>query len=356
MPNIRYFLGANSPQGFYSLYDQLIDPEQAKSIYILKGGPGCGKSTLMSQVAHWAEKQGCTVQRILCSGDPDSLDAVVLPELGTALVDGTAPHVVEPIHPGAVGHYVNLGACYDVHALRPLLPQMKQCMTGYKDCYSRAYRALTAAAQLMEDNRAALLTQEVLDKMQRRAAGILSRECKNKKNTPPGRVCQRFLSAITHKGVICNYDTAAAQCERIYELSDSYRTAHHMLSHLLSGFTRGGYDVIACLDPMFPRRLEHLLIPELSLAFVTCPAASPMSQKPYRRIRLDAMPDAELLHMHRPRLRFSAKVAKSLIDDAVQSLSKAKAMHDELESIYNPHVDFQQADTMAQEIINKLSL
>ena len=46
LPHIAYFLGANSPAGFYSLYSELIQPEQAQAVYILKGGPGCGKSTL----------------------------------------------------------------------------------------------------------------------------------------------------------------------------------------------------------------------------------------------------------------------------------------------------------------------
>ena len=55
---IQYFLGANSPQGFYSLYDQLLPPETANAIYILKGGPGCGKSTLMRQVAAQAAQAG----------------------------------------------------------------------------------------------------------------------------------------------------------------------------------------------------------------------------------------------------------------------------------------------------------
>ncbi len=91
-PQIKYFLGANSPQGFYSLYSELIDPAQARAIYILKGGPGCGKSTLMRRVGAALEEAGCTVEYICCSGDPDSLDAVIAPALGVALVDGTAPH------------------------------------------------------------------------------------------------------------------------------------------------------------------------------------------------------------------------------------------------------------------------
>lgn len=101
MPNIQYFLGANSPRGFYSLYDQLIPIETAKAVYILKGGAGCGKSTLMRQVAQTARQAGLSVEYILCSGDPASLDAVILPTLGVALVDGTAPHAAAPL-----GHFV----------------------------------------------------------------------------------------------------------------------------------------------------------------------------------------------------------------------------------------------------------
>ena len=85
MPNVQYFLGANSPQGFYSLYDQLICPEQARAIYILKGGPGCGKSTLMRRVGALAEQAGVPVEYIICSGDPASLDGVILPTLDAAL-------------------------------------------------------------------------------------------------------------------------------------------------------------------------------------------------------------------------------------------------------------------------------
>lgn len=99
-PQVRFYLGANSPSGFYSLYDQLIDPAQAEDIVILKGGPGCGKSSLMRRVAKAMEEHGLDVEYIECSGDPDSLDAVVIPQLKAALVDGTAPHGA-----GTKGHF-----------------------------------------------------------------------------------------------------------------------------------------------------------------------------------------------------------------------------------------------------------
>ena len=91
MPNIQYFLGGNTPTGFYSLYHQLSDPARMRALYIIKGGPGSGKSTLMRRVERRARAAGLETEQVLCSGDPDSLDALILPQLRAALVDGTAP-------------------------------------------------------------------------------------------------------------------------------------------------------------------------------------------------------------------------------------------------------------------------
>lgn len=96
MPNIQYFLGGNTPLGFYSLYHQLSDPAKHQAVYILKGGAGCGKSSLMRRVGRHAQAAGLQVVEVPCSGDPDSLDAILLPDRRAAIVDGTAPHGTAP--------------------------------------------------------------------------------------------------------------------------------------------------------------------------------------------------------------------------------------------------------------------
>ena len=88
----RFFLGANSATGFYSLYDNLIDPHTEDTLYILKGGPGCGKSSFMRHIAQGAISAGLDVEYIHCTADPDSLDAIYIPARKIAYVDGTAPH------------------------------------------------------------------------------------------------------------------------------------------------------------------------------------------------------------------------------------------------------------------------
>ncbi len=353
-PTIQYFLGANAPTGFYSLYPELLLPERARAIYILKGGPGCGKSTLMRRIGARMEAEGLETEYILCSGDPASLDALVLPELRAALVDGTAPHVVEPKYPGVVERYVNMGDCYRTEELQDWREEIVACMAGYKGCYQRAYRCLGAAADILEDVRSTLLTQALSDKLAKRARGILARELRRKPSGGVGAVKQRFLGAVTHQGVLCLYGTALAQCERVYELSDQYGLGHEMLIHILTGAAERGWDVVACPDPMAPDRLAHLLVPEQSLAFLTTGPGQTLPCTPERRLRLDAAADSELLRRSRARFRFTKKVSAALVDEAVDSLAQAKAMHDELEALYNPHVDFDLVEEMAQDIGTQL--
>ena len=349
-----YFLGANSPSGFFSLYSELISPRDARAIYLLKGGAGCGKSTLMRRVEQAAREAGLQTECILCSGDPDSLDAVLLPELGVALADATAPHVMEPKFPGVVERYVNLGDCYDCAALQGVRNEIIGCMTDYPACYARAYRCLEAASELSEDVRTSLLTPQVSQRLSRRARGILRRELKGRSGSEKGRVKQRFLSAITHKGPICLFETVQLLCPRVCVLEDTCSLGHDLLLEVLTGATQSGYDVVACPDPMAPERLAHLLIPEAGLAFVTSTPTLPYPGQSVRRVRLDNIIDASPMHTGRPRLRFALKVSSALREEAVASLAQAKALHDDLERLYNPHVDFARIHRMAEDIINEI--
>lgn len=114
----NFFLGANSGEGFQNLFSQITDLEDTYDLMVLKGGPGVGKNTFMREIGRAMEAAGTPVEYLWCSGDPDSLDGVVLPDLRCAVVDGTSPHVVEPRYPAAVDRYVDLGRFYDLTAAK----------------------------------------------------------------------------------------------------------------------------------------------------------------------------------------------------------------------------------------------
>lgn len=92
---LRFFLGANSKDGFVSLFPRL-QQEAPRRLYVVKSGPGCGKSTCIRRLS---EALGGAEELIFCSSDPDSLDGAVLQD--AAILDGTAPHVFEHPFPAA---------------------------------------------------------------------------------------------------------------------------------------------------------------------------------------------------------------------------------------------------------------
>lgn len=89
-----FFLGANSPQGFVSRFDQITFPVQDMYTFILKGGPGIGKSTWMHDLCDQLKDQCDDIELIACCSDVNSLDAVVFHDWNVAVLDGTAPHAV----------------------------------------------------------------------------------------------------------------------------------------------------------------------------------------------------------------------------------------------------------------------
>lgn len=89
---LRFFMGANTPQGFVSRFDQLGDAADGWRKFVIKGGPGTGKSSLMKRLAAELEPYCGELELIHCSSDVHSIDAVVVPSIKASIADGTAPH------------------------------------------------------------------------------------------------------------------------------------------------------------------------------------------------------------------------------------------------------------------------
>ncbi|MDK2888295.1 MAG: hypothetical protein PWP72_1173 [Thermoanaerobacter sp.] len=92
----KVFPGGNTWRGFHSFYDYIIEPD-ATRIFVIKGGPGVGKSTFMRKIGEEMLERGYDVEFHCCSSDNGSLDGVVIPAIRVALLDGTAPHRVVSI-------------------------------------------------------------------------------------------------------------------------------------------------------------------------------------------------------------------------------------------------------------------
>lgn len=336
-----WFLGANGADGFGSLYDGWVDQTACQAFYVLKGGAGCGKSTLMRRVAARLEEAGRDVEYILCSGDPGSLDGVRIPSKGAALVDGTAPHVVEPTFVGATGHYLDLGDGYDRAALFPQRAEIVRLAQTYRAAYRDAWHRLRAAEEARARAAAPLHTEEAQEKLRRRA-GRLLRQLGRQKGI--GRRTDRFLGGPTCEGPRFFDGTVRALCGQGWLVRDEVGLAPALLAQLEAGLREAGWDVIACPDPLRPSRLAHLLVPELGVCFLT----QDVEGLPLRPVRTESVLDRARWQEARGAVRLAERAAQELEAEAVGHLRTAKERHDELEALYRPHVDFSLAEALTE--------
>ncbi len=336
-----FFLGANSKEGFVSLYPTL--QAENRRIYAVKGGPGCGKSTLMGRLA---EKLGGPQEYIHCSSDPRSLDGVLLP--GMAIIDGTAPHVFDPRFPGCDGDFLPTPPLKDPVALAEQAPALYALQAASKAHYAAAYRLLAAAALLREGRRAIL--SSLLRREPRTRLAALLREIP--KAEGPGLLRRRFLDGLTPEGPLCLWDTVTQNCRRIIALEDPCGLCLPLLEGLLEGALARGQTVYGCYDPLEPGRLLHLLLPDCGLAFVSQREALPFA--PTRAIHPLAAVDKEALSRRRAALRRKARIEQALLEDATAHLAAAHRLHDNMEDIYRPHLDFAALDSCVEGLLKRI--
>ena len=113
-----WFLGANAPKGYFSRFDQLFSASPKGRCFLIKGGPGTGKSTMLKKIAAVLKEKDPGTELIFCSADIDSLDAVITSDGMFSAADATLPHAVEPKYPGVYETVVSLSDCWDEKILR----------------------------------------------------------------------------------------------------------------------------------------------------------------------------------------------------------------------------------------------
>ena len=346
---VRFFLGANTPGGFVGYIDDLYDAKDGWQAYIIKSGPGTGKSSLMRAVLDKLTDLGQEAEVICCSSDPNSLDGVLFPAMKMCILDGTAPHVIEPSYWGAVEQIIPLASCMDTALLHRQAPAVIAATDANKAMHARCRKFLGAAASLIGDSTriAAECTDEA--KAVRCAARIAAREFGPLSETP-GREKRRFLSAVAPDGLITFHETLQALCPRIYAVEDDYGAASRLFfTELRQRALAAGLDIITCACPLAPYdKIEHLLVPSLGLGFTTSNPWHKADFPVYRRIHAARFTDAEKLRLKRQLLSFNRRAARELLGEAVAISAEAKALHDKMEQFNIAAMDWQQAEDITR--------
>jgi len=348
------FPGGNTAEGFFSYYSHILGQEEAERIIVIKGGPGVGKSTFMKKIGNEMLQRGYNVEFMHCSSDNNSLDGVVIPDLKVAFIDGTAPHIVDPKSPGAVDEIINFGEFWNEEGIREHKKDIIRDTREIGRLFSRAYRYIKAAFSIYEDSTA--INGWALRKGE---FNSLAYEMIN--TLFPGKIAESegkqrclFASAITPDG-FKNYLNSILTTEKVYEIRGGLGTGEEqLLEKLKAAALERGLDVEAYYCALNPHKLEHMVIPQLNISFTTSNSYHSSSVYKYAHIDMKQYIDENMISANKEDLYGNQEEFDKLMSVAVNCISRAKALHDKLETYYIPNINFDAIDECFEKTLSRI--
>lgn len=263
--------------------------------------------------------------------------------------------MVDPQYPGAVDEIINLGEFWDTPGLIEKRADIVDLTHRYKTCFESAYRYLAAAKKFRDDTTAIILGAVHYERLHKLTQRIIKKELKKYSNQE-GTVKKRFLSGITPYGVYPYFAALQAQNYKIYQFNDEYHIACDILREIVRTAVQCGLTSYVCYCPFSPDTdIEHLIIPELKLAFITSNSYHPYLFKAFRAINLNRYLEPDIMRLRRSHIRFNKKVLDSILENAISSLYEAKKLHDKLEEYYIVHMHFNQINILSKNLLNEIN-
>ena len=331
----KYFLAANSCQGFISFFEDAYSVNDDWRACIIKGGPGTGKSSFMRKIAAIGEKYGHSPILCPCSSDPDSLDAVIFEDKKIIIFDGTPPHTVEPKTFGICETIINLGEFLDSNKLMPQKREVLAANALNKHHHKICSSYLKAAGELILEE----INREKAHINSIKLESFANKLCKklfSEKSFEKGETT-RLISGITPKGIITFNDSINA--ENIIKIYDEIGVVFfEIVTVILNAAKESGYKTVKLSNPFLPNNLiDGIFIPTINTTIIReCDYIKPASTA--RRINSKRFLFNDFNES--PTAKLNKKLIKELLFEAINNLKLAKAAHDKLEKFYINAMDF----------------
>ena len=345
------FCAANSGDGFISFFDTIIN-EKNNKVYFLKGGPGCGKSTLLKQIQALSNN----AEIIHCSGDPDSLDGVILSDKRTVIIDATNPHSFEPVYPGICGNIVDLGEGWDPTKLNAtkIINLTEQKKLLYKKCY----KLLSGIKKIHESVFAPLCNEINKDAVKKLIKKLFSQNALSRYSANDNVTDCRFISCISPNGLITFNQTIESLGKNVIMLKDRWMIGPYILQLLDKELSNQKIYHINCYHPLLGKNtLQHILIPQSNLSIITSNSLfeTKLSEDLIvKTISTSNFLDKNHINSNKNKLSFITKEEKELLTIECDTLHQAKDIHLEIENEYIKGTDFNATKHLKEKLIHNI--
>ena len=346
----KYFLASNSCEGFISNFSDCYSAEENYKVYIIKGGPGTGKSSFMRHIANKGLEKNLKVVVCPCSSDPNSLDAVIFPQIKTVIMDGTAPHTVDPKFPGVCEEILNFGQFWDRKKLEPFKEKIIDISYKNKQKHSCASRYFKSVGMLIFDNLSSASSITDGQKVLSFSKKFCQKHIPIKIGNPREEI--RYLCGLTPNGVVAFTDTPFNETENIFIINDEFGSVCQIFMPFLREFLlKNGYSIKTIKNPFLPSFLiDGIIIPELSLS-VLREYEFGQFDTGIRRIHAKRFLKSANLKTH---INFNRKAIRELLTAGCDNLKEAKEIHDRLEKYYIDAMNFDALKSFTEDFAKKL--
>lgn len=354
------FPGGNTCYGFYSFYDYMTDDNITRK-YVLKGGPGVGKSVFMSKMAQDFEARGFDLEYHWCSSDSNSLDGIVIGNKQICFLDGTAPHVVDPKVPGAIDEIINLGQFWN----RELIVNKKEDIINLNKDISRCF--MRAYMRLREVNNAYMelksYYEEATDKMavKRNIVALGEDFLQGSTKMATNSVRHLFPGAISPEGLVTRLSSIVDQEMSLFAVKGSPGSGiKDLLNHVLHLIEVNAIHAEVFHNPFNPDEIDLIIIPETKAVLIDLSdfffdyTAEIASNKYKRQLDFNQFVNESTLGKYAKHINSAQDRIALGLKEAVSFIVKAKNLHDELESYYIPAMDFDAVEVYRQELVAEI--
>lgn len=305
--NKHFLASANTCQGFKNKFNN-INTSNNGFTFILKGGPGTGKSTIMKRFGKRYEDKGYNVEYFYCSSDPESLDGVFVPKKKISIVDGTAPHITEATMVGIKEKIINVGE-FIKPSIKKYKKTIEENLQKKSMCFKLAYGYLNCVSALIK-------CEEIENEKQKRTPPFNFKEIvsllpQNNK----GKKRELFCSYVSSKGL--KYLYHKNRYKEVIPLKGNYFENTKILSDIEKSLEENNYNFIC---------FKSILNPDLNEAIFV---------ENTQTLVLSFNPKNDYFENFK-----NKNTIKKLLCIAGKNIEKAKYYHKKVEKYYIENMDF----------------
>ena len=334
-----FFASCNSYSGFNSYFAEIFNSKEFDKVFVLKGGPGTGKSTIMKKAVKHFERINADIEQFYCSSDINSLDGVIIEKNGkkVAILDGTAPHERDAVIVGAIDEIINLGESLDYSWVEKYRQSISQLTDQKSAAYGTAYSYLRCAGACDNEICTNIKKRFNINTAQKYVRDLnLTRPHHNiSKNKT------RLISSFSKDGY--QRISPIPNCEnKVVKLGGNIYSAREFLSFLTSRYDG---DCVISPYPLNTGFTETIYLPRENILIIIDDNASDINADVFLS---DSSIDNE-------QIRVMEQTHNELLTESKRWFNIASDIHFRLEDIYSRCMNFEINDKIFDKICEKIT-